>query len=162
MVTRHVFYSFHYDNDVMRVQQIRNIGALEGQPLVHINEWEVIKRGGNRAIQNWIDSNMEGKSCLIVLVGEKTAGREWVNYEIKHAWDKGMGVLGIYIHNIQCPHTGFSRQGVNPFSRFVIDEKNPMNSAVTCYNPDPDNAYNDIAFNLESLVEKAIKIRENY
>ncbi len=24
-----VFYSFHFDNDVMRVQQIRNIGAIE-------------------------------------------------------------------------------------------------------------------------------------
>ena len=27
---RQVFYSFHYDNDAMRVQQVRNIGALEG------------------------------------------------------------------------------------------------------------------------------------
>ena len=25
-----VFYSFHFDNDVMRVQQIRNIGSIEG------------------------------------------------------------------------------------------------------------------------------------
>ncbi len=27
---RKVFYSFHFDNDVMRVQQIRNMGVLEG------------------------------------------------------------------------------------------------------------------------------------
>lgn len=27
---RKVFYSFHFDNDVMRVQQIRNMGLLEG------------------------------------------------------------------------------------------------------------------------------------
>lgn len=25
---RKVFYSFHFDNDVMRVQQIRNMGVL--------------------------------------------------------------------------------------------------------------------------------------
>lgn len=29
MTKRRVFYSFHYENDVMRVQQIRNIGVLE-------------------------------------------------------------------------------------------------------------------------------------
>lgn len=26
-----VFYSFHFDNDVMRVQQVRNIGSIEGE-----------------------------------------------------------------------------------------------------------------------------------
>jgi len=162
MTKRHVFYSFHYDNDVMRVQQIRNIGVLEGQPLVHPNEWEEIKRGGNRAIQNWIDTNMEGKSCLVVLVGEKTAGREWVNYEIKHAWNKGMGVLGIYIHNIKCPRAGISRQGDNPFRGFAINGTISLDSVVTCYNPNPYNAYNDIAYNLESWVENAIQIRSRY
>jgi len=29
MAKRQVFYSFHYANDVMRVQQIRNIGMIE-------------------------------------------------------------------------------------------------------------------------------------
>jgi len=162
MTKRHVFYSFHYDNDVMRVQQIRNIGVLEAQPLMYINNWEEIKRGGNRAIQNWIDTNMEGKSCLVVLVGEKTAGREWVNYEIKHAWDKRMGVLGIYIHNIKCPRTGVSRQGDNPFRRFTINDTTPLDSVVTCYNPNPYDAYNDIANKLELLVEDAIRIRGSY
>ena len=162
MTKRHVFYSFHYDNDVMRVQQIRNIGVLEAQPLMYINNWEEIKRGGNRAIQNWIDRNMEGKSCLVVLVGEMTAGREWVNYEIKHAWNEGKGVLGIYIHNIKCPRTGVSRQGDNPFHRFAIDDTIPLDSVVTCYNPNPYDAYNDVANNLESLIEDAIQIRKRY
>ncbi|MDQ1224403.1 hypothetical protein QE443_000564 [Pantoea ananatis] len=30
---RQVFYSFHFDNDVMRVQQIRNMGVIEGEEL---------------------------------------------------------------------------------------------------------------------------------
>ena len=38
-----VFYSFHFTNDVMRVQQIRNIGAIEGNSAVSANEWERIK-----------------------------------------------------------------------------------------------------------------------
>jgi hypothetical protein len=30
MAKKQIFLSFHFDNDVMRVQQIRNIGVLEG------------------------------------------------------------------------------------------------------------------------------------
>lgn len=41
---RKVFYSFHFDNDVMRVQQIRNMGVLEGDEPVSPNTWEQIKR----------------------------------------------------------------------------------------------------------------------
>jgi len=29
-MARQIFYSFHYKPDVMRVSQVRNIGALEG------------------------------------------------------------------------------------------------------------------------------------
>lgn len=52
-----VFYSFHFDNDVMRVQQIRNIGSIEGNSPTTPNEWERLKRSGKNAVQNWIDQN---------------------------------------------------------------------------------------------------------
>lgn len=35
---RQVFYSFHFDNDVMRVQQIRNMGVIEGEEPVRPND----------------------------------------------------------------------------------------------------------------------------
>jgi hypothetical protein len=37
-----VFYSFHYERDVHRVQLVRNIDALEGQPLLNSQEWEKV------------------------------------------------------------------------------------------------------------------------
>ncbi len=52
MAKRQVFYSFHYDNDVFRVQQIRNIGALEDNKPVSANDWEKVKKGGDKAIEN--------------------------------------------------------------------------------------------------------------
>ena len=82
---RQVFYSFHYENDVMRVQQIRNIGAIEGNAPVSANEWEQVKRNGDSAIKRWIDQNMQNRSCVIVLIGESTASRQWVKYEIEKA-----------------------------------------------------------------------------
>ena len=50
MPKRKVFYSFHYNNDVFRVQQIRNMGILEGNSPTTPNEWEVIKQSGDAAI----------------------------------------------------------------------------------------------------------------
>jgi hypothetical protein len=77
MAGRQVFYSFHYDNDVFRTQQIRNIGTVEGVKPISPNEWEQAgKRPGG--IKKWIDDNMQYKSCVIVLVGTETALRPWV------------------------------------------------------------------------------------
>jgi hypothetical protein len=36
-----------------------------------------------------------GKTCTVVLVGEITVGRNWINHEIAKSWDKGLGVVGI-------------------------------------------------------------------
>ena len=44
MAREPVFYSFHYDNDVFRVQQIRNMGAVDGNEPVSANDWEQVKR----------------------------------------------------------------------------------------------------------------------
>ena len=57
MSKRQVFYSFHYDNDVFRVHQIRNIGAIEDNKPVSPNEWEEVKRGKEAKIKKWIDDN---------------------------------------------------------------------------------------------------------
>ena len=121
MVKRQIFYSFHYANDVMRVQQIRNIGMLEDNSPVSPNEWEKIKRSGDREIEKWIDDNMKYRSCVVVLIGTETASRPWVQYEIKKAWVDGKGLLGIYIHNIRDPRTGICRKGANPFAQFELN-----------------------------------------
>lgn len=163
MVKRQIFYSFHYDNDVLRVQQIRNIGALEDNKPVSVNDWEIVKRGGYASIKKWIDENLKYKSCLVVLVGTDTANRKWVKYEIEKAWEDGKGVLGIYIHNLNCPRNEKCYQGANPFQKFTMKKDNQsLASIVKCYNPNASNAYTDIANNLENWIEEAIKIRNSY
>lgn len=111
MAKRQVFYSFHFDNDVMRVQQIRNIGALEDNKPVSTSEWEEVKRKGESSIKKWIEDNMSSRSCVVVLIGEETANRKWVQYEIRKAWENGKGLLGIYIHNLKCPRNGKCNKG---------------------------------------------------
>lgn len=159
MAKRQVFYSFHYDNDVFRVQQIRNIGALEDNKPVSANEWESVKRGGEASIKKWIDDNLRYKSCVVVLVGEETANRKWVRYEIEKAWELGKGLVGVYIHNLKDPRTGKSSKGKNPFEQFEFDDGTKLSSVVKCYNPNPNDTYNEIKDNLEDWIEEAIASR---
>lgn len=163
MTIKKVFYSFHFDNDVMRVQQIRNIGSLEDNKPVSANDWEQVKRGGDSSIQKWIDDNIKYKNCVVVLIGAETANRKWVKYEIKKAWNDKRGLLGIYVHNLKCPRNGLGRQGANPFDQFNMKrDATKLSSIVKCYNPISYDAYNDIKNNLENWVEEAMRIRNNY
>lgn len=154
---RQVFYSFHFDNDVMRVQQIRNIGVIEGNKPVSPNKWEEIKRKGDTAIENWIDENMKYKDCVIVLVGQHTAYRKWVKREIEKAWEKKKGLMGIYIHYIKCPRTGTCTKGVNPFELIANERGYKLSDTIKCYEPKFWDAYNDIANNIENWIEEAVK-----
>jgi hypothetical protein len=81
-MARKVFYSFHYKPDNSRAAQVRNIGVLEGNNPVSDNQWETITRGGDAAIERWIANQMQGRSCTIVLIGQNTANRKWINHEI--------------------------------------------------------------------------------
>lgn len=157
MAKRQIFYSFHYKNDVMRVQLVRNIGALEDNKPISPNDWEEVKAKGDKAVEEWIENNMSYRSCVVVLVGEETANRPWVKYEIQKAWDDGKGLLGVYIHNLNCANNGTCKKGPNPFDQFTIEGGLKMSSVVNCYNPDSSDAYNDIRTNLEDWIEDAIK-----
>ncbi len=158
MAKKQIFYSFHFDNDVMRVQQIRNIGVIEGNEPVSKNDWEEIRKNDD-AVKKWIDDNMKYKSCVVVLVGEETAKRPWVKYEIKKAWKDGKGLLGIHIHNIKCPRTGTCNKGSNPFDQFTFDDRSKLSSIVKCYNPNSYDAYNNISDNIADWIDEAISAR---
>jgi hypothetical protein len=151
-----VFYSFHYDNDVFRVQQIRNMGVIDGDEPVSANEWEQIKRRGDASVEKWINDNMAYRRCVVILVGSDTASRKWVRYEIKRAYDTGKGLLGIYIHNLNCPRNGRCGQGPNPFDSFTInDGRQRLSTVIQCYDPGY-NAYDTIASNMASWVSTTI------
>ena len=159
MPKRRIFYSFHYANDVMRVHQIRNIGALEDNHPASKNDWETVKRGGDKAIKQWIADNMDRRSCVVVLIGEETAYRPWVQYEIKKAWEDGRALLGIHINNIKDPNNGTCGRGTNPFDQFIFKDKDGKVVKPPCKAPLASDAYNDIRNNMEDWIEDAIAKR---
>jgi len=160
-MARKVFFSFHFDNDFWRTNQVRNIGVIEGKEPISSNDWEEVKRKGEESIKKWIDENLENKSCCIVLIGTETSQRKWVQYEIKKAWEKGEGLIGIYIHNLKDENSNQAIKGRNPFNLFKIGEKN-MADIVKVYDPPyqiSTNVYDHIKNNIENWVEEGITIR---
>lgn len=144
-----VFYSFHYDRDVHRVQLVRNINALEGQPLLNSQRWEEVRRKGKKAIEDWIDEQMKWKKAVIVLVGKETAGREWVNYEINKAWKDKKPLLGVRIHGLSSLSDGPDSAGSSPFNpQFSIPLFDPTKTDAFG-RIDTKATYNALAANLE-------------
>lgn len=141
---------------------VRNIGIVEGNEPVSDNDWEQVKKKGDKAIEDWIDNQLKGRSCTIVLIGAETANRKWIKYEIKKSWELGKGVVGIKIHNLKDQKGNQSDEGKNPFEQFTIDGVN-MSKIVKTYNPPyktSTNVYDHIKNNIADWVEEAIKIRD--
>ena len=166
-MARRAFYSFHYKTDNWRAAQVRNIGSVEGNKPATDNDWETIWKGGDTAIKKWIAGQLKGRSCTIVLVGQDTANREYINYEISQSWNDGMGVVGIRIHGLRNSEGYIAAAGNNPFDYITLgmgENKKKLSKIVKCYNPQGSNSqkrYEWISEHLENAVEEAIDIREN-
>jgi len=159
-MARRAFYSFHFEPDNWRASQVRNIGAIEGNSPASDNDWEAVKKGGDAAIQRWIDGQLSGRGCTIVLIGSATAGRKWINYEIEKSWNDAKGVVGVYIHHLKDRNGQQSVKGANPFDGFTMKRDNrKLSSNRESLRPsvwESTATYEHIKNNLASLVEKSI------
>ena len=163
-MARSVFYSFHYQPDNWRVSQVRNMGKVEGNKPASDNAWEEVTKGGEEKIKEWINDQMSGRSCVVVLIGTNTKGRKWIDYEIEKAWNDGKGLVGVHIHGLKNSDGNQSSKGSNPFSKFTVDDQS-LSSIVEVHDTPystSKNVYDYIKNNLEDWIEKAIKIRNNH
>ena len=102
-MARRVFFSFHYQRDIFRVNQIRNMPNIIGSAAAGFQDaslWEEAKKKGDAAIKKLIDKGLENTTVTVVCIGYKTAGRKYMNYEIEKSLEKGNGLVGIQIHHL--------------------------------------------------------------
>jgi hypothetical protein len=159
-MTKQVFYSFHYQSDAWRVQMVRNMGALEGQPILNPQKWEEVKQQGDAAIKQWIAEKMTNKSAVVVLVGAQTAGRRWVTYEIEYAWTNYKPLVGIRIHGLEDANGNTDIPGPNPFAKVSLKNGKTVADYVPLYTPDGSSSravHADISMNLTTWVDNAKK-----
>ena len=103
-MARNVFFSFHYQRDIWRVNQIRNIPNIIGHSAAGFKDasiWEEAKKKGDAAIKKLIDEGLKNTSVTVVCIGAKTAGRKYINYEIDQSINRGNGIVGIQIHHLK-------------------------------------------------------------
>lgn len=158
-MARTVFYSFHYKNDVHRVQLIERMGALEGQPILNAQEWEKIEGRGSAAVQRWIDDQMKYKRSVVVLIGRQTSTRPWVKYEIEKAWNERRPLLGIKIHGLSSMGA-VDTEGSNPFEKADVPSH-----LIPVFDPtqrdwrgviDSKATYNRLAANIEAWTQRGV------
>jgi len=100
---RKVFFSFHYQRDIWRVNQIRNIPKIISVAAAGFQDasiWEKARKKSDEAIKLLINKGLEGTSVTVVCIGSKTAGRRYINYEIARSLERGNGLIGIQIHHL--------------------------------------------------------------
>lgn len=125
-MARFVFFSFAYE-DVknFKVNVVRNSWLLNHREETFIDGsiWESEITKEDDEIKDLISFGLNGTSVTVVLIGQNTANRRWVNYEIVKSFDKGNGILGIHINRIR-GKTGRTARGRNPLQRlgFQISE----------------------------------------
>jgi hypothetical protein len=161
-MAKSVFFSFHYDRDAWRVQQIINMGALEEQTILSAQKWEEVKRRGKAAVEKWIADQMTYKSAVVVLVGRYTADRPWVRHEIAYAWDHRKPLVGIRIHGLADRAGETDLAGANPFSRVALQGGGTVGDYVPLYTPSGSTSqgvYGSIKRNLTAWVDGAYKRR---
>ncbi|EGO8064558.1 TIR domain-containing protein [Enterococcus faecalis] len=159
MVKRQVFFSFEYKKDNWRAGQIKNMGIVDGSSTFSSNEWEEVKEKSDQKIKEWIDSQLDKRSCIVVLVGTTTASRKWVKYEFEKAYQLNKGIVGIYAHNLKDVLGNQATKGTNPFYNIFTNNGSRLSSYVTCYESSYATStyvYNDIEEKLPNLIENAI------
>jgi len=117
-MARRVFFSFHYQRDIWRVNQIRNIPNITGCSAAGFQDasiWEEAKKKGDEAIKKLIDNGLENTSVTLVCIGAKTAGRKYINYEIDQSIKRGNGIVGIQIHHLKDKDRITDSAGATPY-----------------------------------------------
>src|ERR1039458_3075751 len=116
-VARRVFFSFHYDDDIWRANQVRNANVVAGSDVAGFldrSEYEKAKKRGKEDIQRMVRRHLKGTTVTVVLIGSTTASRPWVKYEIEQSLARKNGLLGIYIHHLKDPNNPPASRGAKP------------------------------------------------
>ena len=163
-MARQVFFSFHYQRDIWRVNVVRNhwLTKPDAQAAGYWDHslWEETKKKGDEAIKKMIDDGLAGSSVTAILIGQETAGRTWIDYELTQSVKLGKCIIGIYIHQIANKDGSTDRQGHNPLDDWTV-KRNGQNVKLSSIYPTYDwkanNGYDNFAQWVEEAAKQAVR-----
>jgi hypothetical protein len=121
-MARRVFFSFHYQRDIWRINQIRSIPNVTGCTAAGFQDaslWEEARKKSDAAIEKMIDDALENTTVTVVFIGNQTANRKFINYEITQSIKRGNGLFGIQIHHLENQNQETDAPGATP--KLLID-----------------------------------------
>jgi SIR2-like domain/Sir2- and TIR-associating SLOG family/MTH538 TIR-like domain (DUF1863) len=156
---RRTFFCFHYEFDVSRAHVVRNSWVTkeerEDAGFFDASVFESKKRAGEEILKRFLNEALDGTSVTVALIGNQTAFRPWVRYELVRSFQRGNGLLGIYIHNIKNFDQQYAVKGPNPFDHIAyrvlnsrVYWKELSNGTWMDYDKVPSMALNEVAFEL--------------
>jgi hypothetical protein len=162
-MARRVYFAFHYQKDVWRANQVKNSWVTqadrESAGFFNASLEESAQTTDDGKIKQMIDGALVGTTCTAVLIGELTAERRYVKYEIKRTIETGKALLGIRIHGLKDQAGNQGAWGANPFAGWTWTDANgnkrSLESSVAVYNWVDNDGYS----NLGKWVETAINTR---
>ena len=116
-MARRVFFSFHYQRDIFRINQIRSIPNVTGCAAAGFQDaslWEEAKRKSDDAVKRMIDEGLKNTTVTVVFIGNQTANRKFVSYEIEQSIKRSNGVVGIQIHHLKDHRQQVDDPGATP------------------------------------------------
>ena len=109
---------FDYDNDLARAKQINDLGLVRGSAPAGFDDasrWQEARNAGEGAVRKLIDDALSGTSATIVLVGEKTADLDYVEYAIEQSISRKNGIVGFFVHDMPDENGNTSAKGGVPY-----------------------------------------------
>jgi len=160
-MTRRVYFPFHYKPDISRANVVRNSWVTqerEAAGFIDASLWEDAKTQGEEAVKALIRGSLKNTSVTAVLIGEQTANRPAVHYEIQQSIDRGNGILGIRIDQIKDLRGDTSQPGPNPLDEHYVSDGAklvPLSSVVPTYDWVADDGYQNLGHWVEDAAVSA-------
>lgn len=123
-MAKRVYFAFHYQDVIdFRANVVRKHNALQGVEKAGYYDhsiWEESKRTSDLALKRLINTELEGTSTTVVLIGSHTHARRWVRYEIAKSIERGNHLIGIHINSVAGKDGLTKPFGPNPFDNMAL------------------------------------------
>lgn len=158
---RVVFPSYDWD-DAWLVNQIVNEPQIAGREQIGFTKGVPQEEGltSDPAIRSWIDKNMEGCSCFILFVGEKTHLSRWVKYEMEQANKRGMARFIVHLEGMKRSHKDEPcKRGADPYQYHGMYSSHGQGYVIRQYSWLKDNGPRNIGNWIEEACSRTTKYR---
>ena len=127
---RRIFLSFHYE-DRAQVNGFRLLAFNPGTPIEFYDGSvrEAVDSERSTYVKNIIAEKIRRSSVVVCLIGDGTAGRDWVEWELETALEMGKGICGVRLKGARGRAPEILRAAGAPVVHWDLEE---IISAIEC------------------------------